>query len=299
MRPYLKLLSDNVRSKNERIFIFFSKQGLYFLFSLFLLFLISITYGNSMAYLALFLFFSTLSLSAIITNENLRGIEIKNTIKKVIGEDFVKIPFRVINNGKTVAVDIELEIGGQSFLIPKDASTLSVDLKLTPGIHQIKRVRLISQYPFGLFYSWKNFSTDINCFIIPYAKDHLNLNLYIEKGAHYINPDGEFLTILDDRENREVQKIDWKYYAKTGELFYKIFDKPKDTHLIIDEKDLLGLDAFKKIEQIHFLAKEARIKGVKFQLKLKNYESSLDCSTDELYEVLASMMKEVYEPKNL
>src|SRR6056300_218998 len=109
MNQYLKYLSGKFNKGKEKIYIFFTGQGLIILSCLSLIFLICMIYGNSMAYLGLFLFFTTLSLSAIQTNENLRGVSLDLSQDKMGGYSPLSLPFLLVSKSSNNAFMLNIE----------------------------------------------------------------------------------------------------------------------------------------------------------------------------------------------
>lgn len=153
---------------SKRVYIIPSGIGLYFTFISIILFLIAVSYGHNLAFFATFLFFSFVSLSAIIANENTGSIAATWSHDLVRGRANSSIPTKLIitNRSKKNRYDICVEVSGVTIGILSELPANSqreveVDLgllQLSRGVYEIKRFVIATRFPFGLFYawSWKN-----------------------------------------------------------------------------------------------------------------------------------------------
>lgn len=149
---------------SKRVYIIPSAIGLYFTFISFILFLIAVSYGHNLAFFATFLFFSFVSLSAVIANENTNSITATWSHDLVRGRvgGSVLSKLVVTNRSKKTRYDICVEISGVtvgtlSELPGETQGEIEVDLgllQLERGLYEVKRFAIATRFPFGLFYAW-------------------------------------------------------------------------------------------------------------------------------------------------
>lgn len=102
------------------------------------------------------------------------------------------------------------------------------------GRSHIKRIKLSSRYPFGLFYVWRYYSWDQEVVAHPVPEPNERPPLFIETGDEAHQPDS--LSGHDFREHRSYQKgdsykhIDWKALARGRPLMVKTFEEGWEGH---------------------------------------------------------------------
>ena len=222
-------------TKDGKVYIFLTVSGGYFSSLIFILFIISLSYGNSLAYLCSFLFLSVIWVSCIVTNYNLYGLDIIRMQMDdyyIAGEE-VNVHIHYKNIGKKTRFDIEVSFlkGESNFTLeapPGVTKELMVRLPLSKaGVYSFKKMDLRTTFPFGLFRSWKPFSLKGEVLVIPKPVPHP-----FPSEQREIDSEGE-LRVTTQREeflehnrysNQEASRVDWKVYARRGELYFKEFD---------------------------------------------------------------------------
>lgn len=180
-----KLLPQKMFSKLDqadhakRVYIIPSSIGLYFTFISFTLFLIAIFYGHNLAFFATFLFFSFVSLSAVIANENTNSIVVSWRSGLVRGRVGSSIPAKIVitNKSNKVRYDVCVEVAGVTVgMIDEIAAgaqrEVEVDLgrlQLERGAYEIKRFVIATRFPFGLFYAWSWKNDELSLIVHPRA----------------------------------------------------------------------------------------------------------------------------------
>lgn len=166
--------------RSSRVYIVPTLMGMYFAFIALVLFLIAISYGHNLAYYATFLFFSFVSLSAIIANNNITKVEVswpRIQFRGRVGED-ISVPLILINRSQFSRYDIKLEVNGVSVAHVDELKPLTTqevvlnlkDLNLKRGHFKLKRLTLATRFPFALFYAWNWSKIPIEVFIHPAPK---------------------------------------------------------------------------------------------------------------------------------
>lgn len=233
--PYL----ENLLWRNEeKIFILPTKSGPYYAGVLFIMFVISLSYGHSLAYATSFTFFSLIVISSISTNYNLSGVrigevydcisesgkdtEVKLTLENVSRKDRFHILVKVVVNGKEYfSSPVDLSSG------EKKSVTLGLPT-MNRGVYKISRFNLTSTYPFGIFKSWKNFKREIKIYVSPRPSSWRDLPLRdsdSNEGFHNI-PIKTGDTFWGHRVYQQGEGwhgIDWKAYARGKGLYKKIY----------------------------------------------------------------------------
>lgn len=167
-------------SGKKRVYIIPTSIGLYFSFISFILFLIAISYGHNLAFFATFLFFSFVSLSAVITNESINSLSLEISDSILRSNNGRASPYKVTveNRSGRSQFDIAIEINGKQLGVldeikPSQTKDFVLDLGLLDlerGYYKIERVALATRFPFGLFYAWKWKAVNLKLFVRPTPK---------------------------------------------------------------------------------------------------------------------------------
>jgi len=222
-------------TSNGKVYIFLTKSGAYFCALIFFLFIISLSYANSLAYLCSFLFFSVVFVSCHLTNFNLYGIDflrLKLADYYFEGEE-AKAFAGIKNSGDKNRFDIEVNIMSSpssfaSEVLPGESYELSISLpKRTIGVYQISRGNINTSFPFGIFKSWKPFKWKAEYLVIPRPIERPfpgSSTASTENGKKRSTLQKEEFLEHKKYNNESLQRIDWKLYAKRDELYLKEFD---------------------------------------------------------------------------
>ncbi len=267
-------------TKNGKVYIFLTVSGGYFSSLIFILFIISLSYANSLAYLCSFLFFSIVFVSCHITNYNLFGLDV---LKVELDEFYVeeeesKAQVSFKNTGNKTRYDIEASLfkGESEFVLevePGKSYEVVAELpKKKPGLYTLKRGNLRTTFPFGIFRSWKPFVCSADYLVIPKPS-----SFPLPGNGSIIDAEGDRRTSLqreDFVEHRKYSKenlnrIDWKLYAKRGDLFFKEFDSAEMRSYEFDE-GLIKLGKKESLERLTYWVLQASREGALFSLKLSH-----------------------------
>ncbi|MBK26403.1 MAG: hypothetical protein CME70_20555 [Halobacteriovorax sp.] len=222
-------------TSNGKVYIFLTKSGAYFCILILILFIISLSYANSLAYLCSFLFFSVVFVSCHLTNFNLYGVEFyRLKLADYYFEDEEAKAFAGIKNtGEKTRFDIEAKImdSPSSFaseLRPGESYELSLSLpKRKMGLYKISRGNINTSFPFGIFKSWKPFKWAAEYLVIPRPIERPfpgTSTSSTEEGVVRNSLQKEEFLEHRKYSNESLQRIDWKLFAKRDELFLKEFD---------------------------------------------------------------------------
>ncbi len=255
-------LQKKINKLYDRVFILPTRFGVYFITIIFILFLMSLSYGHSLAISATFLFVSIVMISIIYTNYNLYGVVLKEQRSKKPFFNHDDFQISLFNEWGRPRPDIELEVSLQSLHDKKNLTYIgatsllgrmdsSVNLKpLTSskgrrGVYQIERIKVSSSFPFGLFRSWKflrPLSEQSRLYIFPNplepkVEEELVYSLrnklmdqvdHSKQIKRLVTRSGigteNFYEHSPYRDSGGIKRIDWKIYSRTHELFEKHYE---------------------------------------------------------------------------
>ncbi len=296
----------NFLETRERIFIIPTSYGFYYLSIIFILFLISLSYGHSLAFSATFIFVSVILVSSFYTNYNLAGIEVVSLYQRYNlatkqFDTFVKIK----NNSSRMRFDLQVKILNQYSLESltidkKSTSSLKIDFNLAAGVHKTNRVRVDTSFPFTLYKSWKNFKVDQKIFILPELKENKKfIDMFSSSDDYDVNNTrkggvedfyGHSEYILGD----SWKDVDWKAYSRKLGLYKKEFYENVKKESIINI-DLVGENREEKLAVFHFLAYHSHLEKSNLTVVINGKSYTWNLSSEiELDQSLKDVFLKLY-----
>jgi uncharacterized protein (DUF58 family) len=278
-----KNLIHRASSRHDKIFILPTRYGLYFIVIIFTLFLISLSYGHSLAFTTTFVFISLVMTSAHFTNYNLTGVKVIAFYVPENVQEGVNSHFRVSlrNTSNKTRFDIQIGIGkkfiSEPITLPKgETGQINIEVKdLTRGEYLLPRLTISSSFPFGLFYAWKYWYEDNIVTVFP-ALSEIKPSLPLphpipnQRGS-YRGPEEvgaeEFSGHQSYQEGMPLRAIDWKAYARGKGILLKKFVDESDVFFLFKKDDLLGSEE-ERISQLASLIDMASAMGLTYALVL-------------------------------
>lgn len=236
----------------NRIFCIANRFGFIFFLIFILMLLVGGTYQNNLVFMMAFLILALGLVTIIQTARNVRDIEI---LDYEIEADFVNSTtwarLVIKNRGKTDAHNLVVgfdtgrrrwwHLPWRSSFSAKDISVpagsvrtaeLTVQLPRQWGRHSFARVFLKSEYPYGLFITWKIFRIKKEFYAYPEAQGVVEL----PQDRSLVGEDfvGHRLYQVGDSFSR----VDWKLFARERGLFTKDFTEAQSDRIEFDLEKL-------------------------------------------------------------
>lgn len=317
--PLISNLLEKIKNlpRHQRVYILPTRHGLAFLVALFFLFLLALTYGHSLAFAAAFFLTSLLMSSALLTNLNLKGVEITQVqIPEVmrLGE-FDDLQCLIKNKNKRSRFDLMVESWGSypcSALVLKECSggqealcrsTLTFHKR---GFYQAKKMTLSTSFPLGLFRAWVTFPLKSSVSIAPRAVEHQSINeLWLdvqdEEQSHLSSSQDhgdDFYQHTSLQEGESWKKIDWKAWAKKDLFLKKEYQglSQKIACYLQDHQNRENrLDFEQQLEQLSWWLKQQELSSQLFVVQL-NFDTEIrfgptkgKTAVDEILRTLAKL----------
>ena len=247
-----KILNLSAKGKRPRIYILPTRVGLYFSVVVFILFLISFSYGHSLAYSSAFILISVLIISLPYTNYNINHINVSCVHGFHYYEDEAQeLALILSNQSNRERFDIELDLtlkGDADHTFHARSTTLNKSERtnilvplgaLKMGHYQELIVKIKSSFPFGLFYSWSYRRLSVDAWVFP-ARDREGSGLQVtmvpfsKRGEDESRSNATDLSQKDEHDDfskhnpftpgHSFGSVDWKVFARTGVLYVKEFE---------------------------------------------------------------------------
>lgn len=291
----MSLWSDRFLKKGQ-VYILPTGLGVYFLFFLLVLFGLSLSYGHSLAFSATFFVFSLTSVAAVMTNENMRHLNLESFSNEVqiYANESASALFVISNSSssdkyfKIAITKSDGSISSELFHL-KAGEVRSCSLPIfgkRRGVYQLKNVRIEGRYPFGLFKAWSSYKISTMIYVAPEVKhiDQVDMALFrripkrdidkvqsFKSGRQALNTQREDFYehryINSEHEEAEARDIDWKVFAKKGELYQKVYSGKSNDHVVVVDYTIIPGEREQKLSIMMKASIELEQMGSDFFIK--------------------------------
>jgi uncharacterized protein (DUF58 family) len=206
--------------------------------------------NSNHALLGVLTFLITLGLLTMhLTHLNLVRLQIKSVELEpgFAGENGI-LRMKVNNPLETPMVSVQIQ--GQVLNVPKGERwlpNLSVPL-LKRGVQKVNEIKISSVYPLGLFYAWRNWEGETASFVYP-ARDPNRAQdpTQVASNPRGLGPETEFDGHRKAVEGDSARRLNWKIFAKSQKLLFKLYERETDEPLILRWDSTPGFDVEEKL----------------------------------------------------
>ena len=264
---------------HRNVFILPSRTGWVFAALLLVMLLTAINYQNSLIYGLTFWLLSVGLTSMWLTFRNLSGLTLAaGQVQPVFCGETLQLPVQL--HSRNWSAGLELGYPGHSptevTVAPDQTLTLTVALQTTQrGRLPVRRLRVQSRYPFGLYTAWSWVALNYPVIIYPQpVVSPISLSggdelLAAEHAAPQLQENGDEPDGLRDyRPGDSLRRIAWKQSARTGEL--RTLEMTTDTGPAcwFDWEALPGLDPEQRLSRLTAWVEDAAAQQWRYGLRL-------------------------------
>lgn len=293
----------------KNIFIFPSKTGVGFLFTIVLLWLLGTNYQNNLVIMLSFLLLSLLHTCIFYSYKNFSGlaIEVKNVSPCFVG-DTIKVDCVLKNDSPSRRKHHSILLGfnaENSVTVDKVGSepqSFTLYLPATQrGLYHADRLRIISFYPLGLIRVWAKLDMDINVLVYPkpiktplpelhmIAVDDVDAEHNELTHAQDMNDDVSH--IREYHAGDSVSHIAWKVYAKGQGLATKVYESLSEgeKQRWFHWDDFLGVDTEERLSRLCDFILQAEQKNMTYGLVLPQQTFPLSTGNEHKKQLLSAL----------
>lgn len=278
-------------AQNDRVYIVPTKLGLSFIAINGAVFMMALFYANNITLLFSFLLVSYLILEMIQTNNEILKLKIYSlSIKDHFSNTFETCHLQT--NLEAPLRNLNIAFLDQTFLIDTNKSSFKVS-KFKRGKHTLKKIKVSSTSNAELFYAWKYLAIDSTFYVYPQkCKTEISFNSKSDKDCFV--QDQEFSHHIRYQKGLNSNRIDWKVYAKTNELYWK---KNESISLENFHFDLINQhgDLEEKLSKLSFLIDHAHKNNAKWSLKVNDTFLPLSQHNDHFLNSMRAISVVEYE----
>jgi len=264
---------------NKNIFILPTKFGFAYVFSVFILFLLGTNYQNNLIILMSYLFASLFFTTMIYGFLNMSGLQfVYNRQLTSFAKQTVMIPLTVISAKECYATRFAFENNTDTYNDAINVGESSTEIPFqtqTRGMNNPGRLKVSSEYPFGLFICWTHL--DFDCEIITYPakntfnhlKQHTAQHHGNSTGKHIIEGGDDFGELREYKQGESNAQIAWKQLARGQGRLTKTTQQEVGDTLWLSLKQLPTASLETKLEILCYLVLDYHKHNVVFGLNLE------------------------------
>jgi len=267
----------------ERIYIIPTRYGFLYGMGILVTLAAGTIYANNLVYLLSFFLVALVLIGMVQTHSNLKGLEVSKlelflSPSESLGTGKIWIQSHSREGHNQLSIESYKDKNSFNFNIPHLISqSLSIENfsynTNDRGRKKIKKIKLSSKYPFGLFYSWRIYSIEKDYYVYPKPEGNHQLPELTIRGEALQTKWGQQGDDYTDHKKYVIgesqRHIDWKAYAKGRPLLVKVFNDGERSALEINLKEISG-DLESQLKQIVMWIEECESRKIVYSLKLEN-----------------------------
>jgi uncharacterized protein (DUF58 family) len=261
----------------RRVYILPTRGGLAFGVLLFVMLLAGLNYGNNVALLVTFLLTGFALIAMHLTHRNLVGLVTRAiaTVDAFVGEHaLVMLTLESGGKGRRFAIDCDIEDSPRVGATVPETGTARVDLAVglvRRGRRKIRRIKLSTAFPFGLFRAWSYLHVDVSLLAWPVPNGKREPPPESSSGgdatAVHRAGDEEWAGLREFRSGDSPRQVAWGAYARGRGLLVKTYQSPAAHHRTFDLAAMPG-NLEERLEQLAAWIVAAHARGERYGLKL-------------------------------
>lgn len=287
--------ANRVELQHRTIYVFPGRQGLAFLFTILLIWLLGTNYQNNLI-LGLAFFLTSLMLVSVI-----------HAFKNLLGLVFMPDATRHVSVGEAAPFDILLSSAYKThhhglILSVEDAEpvfvdlspgqTLRVSLSLVAkrrGWAKLPRITLKSYFPFGLIRAWAYIELDHRALIFPRPITSDKPPLGVGEGAEgtftSMQRGDEFQGFQTYQPGSPISQIAWKQYARGAGMHLKDYRALQSEHYWLDWHLMNVRDTELALSQLSYWVNYFADRNMEFGMRLPN--TTVDIGVGDVHRLSA------------
>ena len=288
--------------QRRRVYIFLSRQGLFYSILLLVILLGAMNYTNSMGYVLTFTLGSLFVIGILHTYRNLRGLVLHiNDAEPVFAGDKAQFPLLMDNRYGPLRIGINIfkrpekrsrGLESEPLLSldidPGKLLTAAIDVPSAGrGLLKLDQMRISTTYPLGLFRAWSYLQSDCTCIVYPRPAGDPRLPApdedYAEDQIGRRSGTDDFTGFRPYRPGDSIRNIDWKILAREQGLVVKRFSGSGTRRLKLHWDQTAHLaDVETRLSQLCLWLVEAEKHGIRYGLVTPYAELEIDQGSKHL-----------------
>jgi len=275
----------------RRVFILPTKPGLFFGFITFLMLIASLNFNNNMGLMMTFLLFGLAQVALYQVFFNLRNLIIDHvTVKPVFLGEEAEFMIHLKADEKKYDICIKNKSHSKDLLTPclielpaDELHPVSYKTMTSKrGWLTLGKIKILSSYPFGLFFAWIWTNIDTKCLVYPIPEispPPLPTHAQSDGETTVIKQGEDFHGLKPFQSGDSMRLIAWKRTAQTGELISREFQQTHGKKLLLDYAQIPLADTEVKLSRLTAWVLIAYQQQLEYCLKLPQFNSGYGYSS--------------------
>lgn len=267
---------------NRNVFILPTGFGYAYLFSVFILFLLGTNYQNNLIILMSYLFASVFVVSMHHSFFNLSRLHFKmNNKVTAFALQTINIPLAVTTKKQRFDINFTFVDNDPKRVDVIAVGQSAINIPYTPqtrGLNNPGRLKIWSEYTFGLFVCWTHL--DFDCAITTYPAKKVFNNIKHDASEQHAELNGntvveggdDFGELRQYKQGESNAQIAWKQLARGQGLLTKTSQSELGSSVWLGLEQLPSAPIEKKLEMLCFLILDHHKRNIPFGLVLGTFE---------------------------
>lgn len=280
----------------RRIFILPTKPGLFFAVITFIMLVASLNFNNNMGLMLTFLLVGLAQVALYRVFYNLRNLTIRQVTTKPVflGENAVfTLHLNADENKYDLTIKNEIKQNILQELPADEIHTITCELEtFDRGWLQGNKIKVLSSYPFGLFFAWIWTKLEAQCLVYPKpetAPPPLPKHAQSDGNTTLLTHGEDFHGLKPFQSGDSIRLIAWKRTAQTGTLISREFQQNQGERLLLDFSQIQLTDVELKISRLTAWVITSYQQQLDFCLKLPNFNSGYSYSSEHYIRCLKAL----------
>ncbi|HUQ09729.1 MAG TPA: DUF58 domain-containing protein [Steroidobacteraceae bacterium] len=269
----------------RRVYILPTRSGLAFAALLFVMLIAGLNYGNSVALMITFLLTGFGLIAMHLTHRNLLGVVVRGVapVDAFAGEHgLLLLTLQSAGKAGHFAIDCEVEGSRRVPIELRETGSARADIAVPlakRGRVVVRRIKLSTAFPFGLFRAWTYVHLDLALLAWPVPRGRREPPPEVSTGgaatAVHRAGDEEWAGLRDFRSGDSPRQVAWAAYARGRGLLVKTYQSPAAHHRLFDLASVGG-GLEERLGQLSAWVMAAHARGERFGLRLGGAEIPTD-----------------------
>lgn len=270
--------------RNGKIYIVPTRFGFVFFCGIVVMLLVGATYANNLVNMLAFFLLAIALVAMVQTHNNLKNVKLQaaNAEPGFAGSTITLIA--ALENSGTEP-RFNLEVRAEKLKVDRDSENLqplqgrsTLRLKTSyhvdsRGRHQLRRLKISTIYPLGLFYAWMWVVSDDTYLVYPKPKGERPIpetKLDSSDGPRATSARGgdDFYGHREFRPGDSARRVDWKAFARGRPKLIKEFDDGDPAAVVFDYDHLQNLNREDRLSQLAAWIEDAKRQRLTYALRL-------------------------------
>lgn len=278
-----------VQITTRRVYILPTRAGVAFGLLLFVMLLAGLNYANNVALMLTFLLAGFALIAMHLTHRNLAGLVARGVagVNAFAGEHgLLSLTLESTGGVRRFAIDCEADGSDRVSVAIPESGTARADLAVAlerRGRRSIRRIKLSTAFPFGLFRAWSYLHLDASLLAWPVPRGRREPPAEAASGGDapsvHRAGDEEWAGLREFRSGDSPRQVAWASYARGRGLLVKTYQSPAAHHRTFDVASVPG-EIELRLEQLAAWVVAAHARGERYGLKLGATEIAPDSGSE-------------------